>query len=306
MSSKFNDERVKQVLSTATVFEVTPQECHVEKYGRPCDTKRVKKMVRNWNQLAMEMPLLAELSYNSKTGVGQYATINGQHSIKAFSDKRGADQVFTAQVIDEGKLSYEERAELYSIINNEQKKPSPIDNFLARIEFKDDTAVTIYEIVKASGVKIGGLDNVIKSNKFPVTSAISRVEKLYSRGTLSSTLRILYDSYLNTSSDHSNQAFGEKMLMSIDQIVYAYRHPSGEAEYDEERLIKTISVNPAKVLVGQSTIGMTAERKQVYASESILVAYNKSLPRSKQLDTSKVFERNYNQQTRKAYGLAKG
>ena len=306
MSSKFNDERVKQVLSTATVFEVTPQECHVEKYGRPCDTKRVKKMVRNWNQLAMEMPLLAELSYNSKTGVGQYATINGQHRIKAFSDKRGADQVFTAQVIDEGKLSYEERAELYSIINNEQKKPSPIDNFLARIEFKDDTAVTIYEIVKASGVKIGGLDNVIKSNKFPVTSAISRVEKLYSRGTLSSTLRILYDSYLNTSSDHSNQAFGEKMLMSIDQIVYAYRHPSGEAEYDEERLIKTISVNPAKVLVGQSTIGMTAERKQVYASESILVAYNKSLPRSKQLDTSKVFERNYNQQTRKAYGLAKG
>ena len=263
-------------------------------------------MVRNWNQLAMEMPLLAELSYNSKTGVGQYATINGQHRIKAFSDKRGADQVFTAQVIDEGKLSYEERAELYSIINNEQKKPSPIDNFLARIEFKDDTAVTIYEIVKASGVKIGGLDNVIKSNKFPVTSAISRVEKLYSRGTLSSTLRILYDSYLNTSSDHSNQAFGEKMLMSIDQIVYAYRHPSGEAEYDEERLIKTISVNPAKVWVGQSTIGMTAERKQVYASESILVAYNKSLPRSKQLDTSKVFERNYNQQTRKAYGLAKG
>ena len=306
MSSKFNDERVKQVLSTATVFEVTPQECHVEKYGRPCDTKRVKKMVRNWNQLAMEMPLLAELSYNSKTGVGQYATINGQHRIKAFSDKRGADQVFTAQVIDEGKLSYEERAELYSIINNEQKKPSPIDNFLARIEFKDDTAVTIYEIVKASGVKIGGLDNVIKSNKFPVTSAISRVEKLYSRGTLSSTLRILYDSYLNTSSDHSNQAFGEKMLMSIDQIVYAYRHPSGEAENDEERLIKTISVNPAKVWVGQSTIGMTAERKQVYASESILVAYNKSLPRSKQLDTSKVFERNYNQQTRKAYGLAKG
>ena len=306
MSSKFNDERVKQVLSTATVFEVTPQECHVEKYGRPCDTKRVKKMVRNWNQLAMEMPLLAELSYNSKTGVGQYATINGQHRIKAFSDKRGADQVFNAQVIDEGKLSYEERAELYSIINNEQKKPSPIDNFLARIEFKDDTAVTIYEIVKASGVKIGGLDNVIKSNKFPVTSAISRVEKLYSRGTLSSTLRILYDSYLNTSSDHSNQAFGEKMLMSIDQIVYAYRHPSGEAEYDEERLIKTISVNPAKVWVGQSTIGMTAERKQVYASESILVAYNKSLPRSKQLDTSKVFERNYNQQTRKAYGLAKG
>ena len=306
MSSKFNDERVKQVLSTATVFEVTPQECHVEKYGRPCDTKSVKKMVRNWNQLAMEMPLLAELSYNSKTGVGQYATINGQHRIKAFSDKRGADQVFTAQVIDEGKLSYEERAELYSIINNEQKKPSPIDNFLARIEFKDDTAVTIYEIVKASGVKIGGLDNVIKSNKFPVTSAISRVEKLYSRGTLSSTLRILYDSYLNTSSDHSNQAFGEKMLMSIDQIVYAYRHPSGEAEYDEERLIKTISVNPAKVWVGQSTIGMTAERKQVYASESILVAYNKSLPRSKQLDTSKVFERNYNQQTRKAYGLAKG
>ena len=306
MSSKFNDERVKQVLSTATVFEVTPQECHVEKYGRPCDTKRVKKMVRNWNQLAMEMPLLAELSYNSKTGVGQYATINGQHRIKAFSDKRGADQVFTAQVSDEGKLSYEERAELYSIINNEQKKPSPIDNFLARIEFKDDTAVTIYEIVKASGVKIGGLDNVIKSNKFPVTSAISRVEKLYSRGTLSSTLRILYDSYLNTSSDHSNQAFGEKMLMSIDQIVYAYRHPSGEAEYDEERLIKTISVNPAKVWVGQSTIGMTAERKQVYASESILVAYNKSLPRSKQLDTSKVFERNYNQQTRKAYGLAKG
>jgi hypothetical protein len=306
MSSKFNDERVKQVLSTATVFEVTPQECHVEKYGRPCDTKRVKKMVKNWNQLAMEMPLLAELSYNTKTGVGQYATINGQHRIKAFSDKRGADQVFTAQVIDEGKLSYEERAELYSIINNEQKKPSPIDNFLARIEFKDDTAVTIYEIVKASGVKIGGLDNVIKSNKFPITGAISRVEKLYSRGTLSSTLRILYDSYLNTSSDHSNQAFGEKMLMSIDQIVYAYRHPSGEAEYDEERLIKTISVNPAKVWVGQSTIGMTAERKQVYASESILVAYNKSLPRSKQLDTSKVFERNYNQQTRKAYGLAKG
>ena len=47
MSSKFNDERVKQVLSTATVFEVTPQECHVEKYGRPCDTKRVKKMVKN-------------------------------------------------------------------------------------------------------------------------------------------------------------------------------------------------------------------------------------------------------------------
>jgi len=306
MSSKFNDERVKQVLSTATVFEVTPQECHVEKYGRPCDTKRVKKMVKNWNQLAMEMPLLAELSYNTKTGVGQYATINGQHRIKAFSDKRGADQVFTAQVIDEGKLSYEERAELYSIINNEQKKPSPIDNFLARIEFKDDTAVTIYEIVKASGVKIGGLDNVIKSNKFPITGAISRVEKLYSRGTLSSTLRILYDSYLNTSSDHSNQAFGEKMLMSIDQIVYAYRHPSGEAEYDEERLVKTISVNPAKVWVGQSTIGMTAERKQVYASESILVAYNKSLPRSKQLDTSKVFERNYNQQTRKAYGLAKG
>jgi|8_EtaG_2_1085327.scaffolds.fasta_scaffold16969_2 hypothetical protein len=306
MSSKFNDERVKQVLSTATVFEVTPQECHVEKYGRPCDTKRVKKMVKNWNQLAMEMPLLAELSYNTKTGIGQYATINGQHRIKAFSDKRGADQVFTAQVIDEGKLSYEERAELYSIINNEQKKPSPIDNFLARIEFKDDTAVTIYEIVKASGVKIGGLDNVIKSNKFPITGAISRVEKLYSRGTLSSTLRILYDSYLNTSSDHSNQAFGEKMLMSIDQIVYAYRHPSGEAEYDEERLIKTISVNPAKVWVGQSTIGMTAERKQVYASESILVAYNKSLPRSKQLDTSKVFERNYNQQTRKAYGLAKG
>jgi len=306
MSSKFNDERVKQVLSTATVFEVTPQECHVEKYGRPCDTKRVKKMVKNWNQLAMEMPLLAELSYNTKTGVGQYATINGQHRIKAFSDKRGADQVFTAQVIDEGKLSYEERAELYSIINNEQKKPSPIDNFLARIEFKDDTAVTIYEIVKASGVKIGGLDNVIKSNKFPITGAISRVEKLYSRGTLSSTLRILYDSYLNTSSDHSNQAFGEKMLMSIDQIVYAYRHPSGEAEYDEERLIKTISVNPAKVWVGQSTIGMTAERKQVYASESILVAYNKSLPKAKQLDTSKVFERNYNQQTRKAYGLAKG
>jgi len=306
MSSKFNDERVKQVLSTATVFEVTPQECHVEKYGRPCDTKRVKKMVKNWNQLAMEMPLLAELSYNTKTGVGQYATINGQHRIKAFSDKRGADQVFTAQVIDEGKLSYEERAELYSIINNEQKKPSPIDNFLARIEFKDDTAVTIYEIVKASGVKIGGLDNVIKSNKFPITGAISRVEKLYSRGTLSSTLRILYDSYLNTSSDHSNQAFGEKMLMSIDQIVYAYRHPSGEAEYDEERLVKTISVNPAKVWVGQSTIGMTAERKQVYASESILVAYNKILPRSKQLDTSKVFERNYNQQTRKAYGLAKG
>ena len=35
MSSKFNDERVKQDLSTATVFEVTPQECHVEKYADP-------------------------------------------------------------------------------------------------------------------------------------------------------------------------------------------------------------------------------------------------------------------------------
>lgn len=304
--NKFTESRIKEIYSTATVFEATPQECHVEPYGRDCESKRVKQIVKKWNQFAFTMPLLAELDYNPKTGVGQYAIIDGQHRIEAFKEKRGADQTFTAQVIDEGKLSYEERGELYLVINDERKDLTPIEKFNARLEIREDVAITIYEVVRASGVKIGGIDNTIKANKFPITSAIVRVERLYNRGTLSATLRILYDSYAGSIPDHSNQAFGEKMLQSIDQIVYAYRHPSGEAEYDEERLIKTIFANPVKVWIGQSTIGMTAERKQVYAAESILVAYNKSLPKSKQLDTSRLFERNYNATTRRAFGIMRG
>jgi len=306
MVKKLNEDRVKTVMETATVFEVTPDECIVEDYGRPCKPHRVRKLVRNWDQNAMQMPLLAELEYDPKTGKSLFAILDGQHRIRAFEEKHAKNHAFTAQIIDIDELTYEERGALYLTINNERKALTPIEQFIGRLEIEEEAAVTIYETLRSTGVKVGGIDKTIRANQYPVTNSIKKIESMYNRGTLKTSIDLIFNAYANKTEAHSDQAFSDKMLQSVDQIVYAFRHPSGELEYDEERLIDTIAKNPAHVWVTQNTIGMTSERKQVYAAQTILLAYNKNLPKAKQLDTDKVFDRNYNYQTRKAYGILKG
>jgi hypothetical protein len=82
---------------------------------------------------------------------GKYYIIDGLHRSKALK----ANGYTHALAIVLTGLTYEQEAELFRRLNKDKREVSTFDDFRAGLEAKDETCVTISEIVKNNGFQIG-------------------------------------------------------------------------------------------------------------------------------------------------------
>ena len=261
--------KMRKLHNLCTQTRITPKETIINMAYQRVLTKAAIAQVTPFDIRLMSLPYVAEIDYDRKTGKGIYEVIDGQARIHVFKETYGDNVEFDVQVLENSTL--QERAYFFNVLNEHRTSVSPTDRFKARVTAEDPESVVIYELIKASGIKVGGLDNVAKTTAYPVTNSIDKLIQIYKHGSLATVLNIIFEAYKNTNADYSNKCLSHKMITSIDMVVTAFRD-----KYDVNRLVEVISKESSSTW-NNSGVGvvLSREKKKVFAAESIVTAYNK-------------------------------
>ena len=232
----------------------------------------LKKIMKSFNLEALGMPIVCDVRVeNPKV---PYELIDGNHRVHVVRGLFG--ETTKIQCIVLPYMSLEDRAKLYTDLNQVRSNPSRVELFKAKLVQGDEETLGIYKICQSVGVKISGID----STGFPTTRAIINLESAYRRGTLSQLLIVVRDAYSERTSEYRKKSFGAKFLAKLDNFLHIYFD-----DLDWERVVQKVgAITPIE---WEQRLGSIVHTEPTGAS-AFVVEYNKGMMKNNKLDMSKV------------------
>lgn len=171
---------------------------------------------------------------------GAYYIIDGQHRVEAL--RRLGSKNVLCQVLT--GLTYEEEAEKFEKLNTNRTALTPINKFNARIEAKDNTALSII-----SSLKKYGFDCPRKTNKSDdnLIGSVSSLEKIYNKNGVKHFESVL--KLIRVCWNGDKRSLQASIILGLSNFLYNH-----SVEMNEQLFIKAMkSVMPDEILL-QATV----------------------------------------------------
>lgn len=149
------------------VRELTFEFIDIPAYQRPIKEANISRMMREFDELLVEMPIL---NYNTKSK--RFEVIDGQHTIELLT-RMGYNSYMFKIYVD---LTLEERTKIFVTQYTKKNRLSTIDAFNALLSSNMDPAVTITKIADKYDLTIAKTDKPYKN----ITS-VRKLEQIFKK-----------------------------------------------------------------------------------------------------------------------------
>jgi hypothetical protein len=255
----------------ADAFTVDPS------YDRPANEHRINQLAQGWKDEALGVVFASRRADSDKLYL-----LDGQHRVGALK-KLGRKTDLVPTLTFEG-LTVADEAELFVMMNKNRRALTPSELFRASLVEGDKGAQEIKEVMDDLGLELesfGHGPNIIKC-----VATIWRIYRAMGKDGLDATLSLVLVTWGDDPPPKA--AWNQNLLLVLARCLYF-----GEGRLDLEHLRTTLAKETPEALV-QRAASISAlqggHRPRVLAGV-ILDAYNKGIPRAKQLDPETFTQR---------------
>lgn len=186
-------------------------------YQRPLSEQRVKQMASRFDRDAFGV-----IEVNLRA-TGELYTIDGQHRTQVWQLVMPGKPI---PCLIHDRLTVQQEAALFGIMNNSRNQPSQVDRFRALLRAREPRAVAIYALLQGHGLDIGW--NMKGSQKQTVV-AVAALQSIYGTtgGVLAAVLQVIVGAWGGDAASLTSH-----FLYGMERFVRRYQD-----EYSEPRLI---------------------------------------------------------------------
>ena len=243
-----------------TYNQVNSSRIITDRYQRPLNQSRVKKIVKNFN------PLLVNPIKVSRRN-GKYYVFDGQHTLNALVNMNGGKHLNVDCKIYEG-LSYEDEAELFAAQNGDSRAVTSAEKISALYEAKDVDVIDMKETIEKLGITFA-FSGASGANKVVCVTTVYKIVKESSCEKLAEILKIILDIW-----GGENGSFRKEIVNAIYLFDKKYH-----GQYDRNGLVKSLKNTPTEKIIRNGKAFVTGGSARF--ARQILVAYNKGRSRNK-------------------------
>lgn len=223
-------------------------------YQRPLDTKRVKKIVDNFNPKLVN-PIKVSLRD------GKYYVFDGQHTLKALILRNGSKDLNVECKIYEN-LTQEQEAELFAEQNGISKNVDIASKMKAKHLAGDKEIVELKKGIENLDITFDFTKNKA-DNKIICFNAVYKIYKQYSIQFLLEVLQIILDSW-----NGNEDSLRKEIISGVSIFCDTYR-----GKYDRNELVKKLSKVAAVQILRDGSVTRYGGDKRF--ARQILNVYNK-------------------------------
>lgn len=235
-----------------------------ENYQRRLDTKKVDKIVKNFDPGLVNV---IKVSHRN----GKYYVFDGQHTMEALKKRQGGKDIMVECKIFYGMTEVDE-ANYFAQQNGITKRVDTRDKFRALCFAGDEKALTITKIVESVGLQINLTNGSKGDNKIVAVGSLQKMyDKLGDKG-FEDALSIIKNAWGGDKESLSNE-----ILMGMTVLM----KKCGDS-LDEEKLIEKLSKVSPRVIIREAKVYKDGGDSR-FARE-MLNAYNKGLRESNKVE----------------------
>lgn len=223
-------------------------------YQRPLDTKRVKRIVDNFNPKLIN-PIKVSLRD------GKYYVFDGQHTLKALVLRNGGKDLGVECKIYEN-LTQEQEAELFAEQNGISRSVDVASKMRAKHLAGDKEISELKECIESVGILFDFSKNKA-ANKIICYNAVSKIYKQYSADFLKDVLRIILEAW-----NGDEDSLRKEIISGLSLFCDTYK-----GMYDRAELVKKLSKVSAVQILRDGSVTRYGGDKRF--ARQILNVYNK-------------------------------
>ncbi|GHU53708.1 hypothetical protein FACS1894132_06640 [Clostridia bacterium] len=191
---------MEQRIETLSLDQVTAAE-----YQRATNTKQVMRIVNNFNEAKLGIPVVSERD-------GKYYIVDGTHRVAALRRLNYENAMF---IVLEG-MTYEQEADYFRRQNENTRQLTMYTRFKAGLESGDEACLKINAVVEKNGFTIG--TTARQFNTITAIFALMTIFDSYGEDVLDQTLKTICTAW-----DGNPQAKNREFLVGVSEFVHRFK-----------------------------------------------------------------------------------